>query len=69
MGQLAERFRRMFVAHVYIGLNPILPPTKYLKIMTKEQIKKEIHYHQRIIENHERELTKLKQQLNEKENH
>ena len=37
--------------------------------MTKEQIKKEIRYHQRIIENHERELTKLKQQLNEKENH
>ncbi len=37
--------------------------------MNIEQIKKEIHYHQRIIENHERELTKLKQQLNEKENH
>lgn len=37
--------------------------------MNTEQIKQEIRYHQRIIENHEKELTKLKQKLNEKENH
>jgi hypothetical protein len=37
--------------------------------MTKEQIKKEIHYHEKIIENHQKELLKLKQKLNEKENH
>ena len=46
--------------------------------MTKEQIEKEIHYHEKIIENHQKELSKLrgdlellklKQKLNEKENH
>jgi len=37
--------------------------------MTEEQIKKEIHYHERIIENHQKVLLKLKQKLNEKENH
>jgi len=34
--------------------------------MSTEQIKKEIHYHQRIIENHQKELLKLKEKLNEK---
>lgn len=47
-------------------------------IMTEEQIKKDIHYHERIIENHQKELSKLrgdlellklKQKLNEKESH
>jgi len=28
--------------------------------MTIEQIEKEIHYHERIIENHQRELSKLR---------
>ena len=37
--------------------------------MSIEQIKKDIHYHERIIENHQEELLKLKQKLNEKENH
>ena len=37
--------------------------------MSIEQIKKDIHYHERIIENHQKELLKLKQKLNEKENH
>lgn len=45
--------------------------------MSIEQIKKDIHYHERIIENHQKELSKLrgdlellrlKQKLNEKEN-
>lgn len=36
--------------------------------MSIEQIKKDIHYHERIIENHQKELLKLKQKLNEKEN-
>jgi hypothetical protein len=35
--------------------------------MSIEQIKKDIHYHERIIENHQKELLKLKQKLNEKE--
>lgn len=35
--------------------------------MTEEQIKKDIHYHERIIENHQKQLLKLKQKLNEKE--
>lgn len=37
--------------------------------MTTEQIKKDIHYHERIIENHQKQLLKLKQKLNEKESH
>lgn len=37
--------------------------------MSIEQIKKDIHYHERIIENHQKELLKLKQKLNEKESH
>ena len=46
--------------------------------MSIEQIKKDIHYHERIIENHQKELSrlrgdlellKLKQKLNEKESH
>ena len=36
--------------------------------MNIEQIKKDIHYHERIIENHQKELLKLKEKLNEKEN-
>ena len=37
--------------------------------MNVEQIKKDIHYHERIIENHQKELLKLKQKLNETKNH
>jgi hypothetical protein len=37
--------------------------------MSIEQIKKDIHYHERIIENHQKELLKSKEKLNEKENH
>lgn len=45
--------------------------------MSIEQIKKDIHYHEMVIENHQKELSKLredlellklKQKLNEKEN-
>lgn len=36
--------------------------------MNTEQIKNDIRYHERIIENHMKELTKLKSKLNEKEN-
>ena len=31
--------------------------------MTKEEIRKEIRYHERIIENHQKELKKLKEML------
>lgn len=46
--------------------------------MNIEQIEKDIHYHERIIENHQKELSKLrgdlellklKQKLNETKNH
>ena len=35
--------------------------------MSIEQIREDIHYHERIIENHQKELLRLKQKLNEKE--
>lgn len=31
--------------------------------MTIEQIKKDIHYHEKIIENHQKELSKLREDL------
>ena len=31
------------------------------EFMTIEQIKKDIHYHERIIENHQKELSKLRE--------
>ena len=40
MGQLAERLRRKFVALVYVGLNPSLPPKHKKKMIRNLELSK-----------------------------